>query len=124
LNEDISPHEAGLIWAVAKPLREAGPYHGASALAAKITVGRTRMRVGLTPKEKIPVRAGASLSDHDGNQIGTVTSGGFGPSFDGPVALGLIEVAAKDGQIFADVRGRKIEMERAKLPFVPHRYKR
>ena len=53
-----------------------------------------------------------------------ITSGGFGPSVDHPVALGLIPVECRDQNLFADVRGRKVEMEPAKLPFVPHQYKK
>lgn len=124
LSDSISPHEAGLIWAIAKPLREEGPYIGANVLVGKIQTGRTRMRVGLTPEGKMPVRAGAMLQNEAGEDIGMVTSGGFGPTLGSGVALGLVKVAAADAPIFADVRGKKIPMKRAKLPFVPHNYKR
>ncbi len=66
LDETIDPLEAGLIWAVPKTLRDGGAFIGADALAGKITAGRQRMRVGLRPLEKVPVRAGASLHDADG----------------------------------------------------------
>ena len=124
LSDEISPHEAGLIWSIPKPLREGGSYIGADALAKKISAGRERMRIGLKPREKIPVRSGALLVDDQGNQTGHITSGGFGPSADYPVAMGLISVTAADQPIFADVRGRKIEMKRVKPPFIPHSYKR
>lgn len=124
LTEEISPHEAGLLWAIPKTLREGGPFIGAEALTNRITDGRSRMRVGLAPVEKTPVRAGAKLEDGQGNEIGLITSGGFGPSVNHPVALGLIAVTAKEGAIYANVRGRKIEMKIAKLPFAPHNYKR
>lgn len=124
LTEDISPHEGGLLWAIPKTLREGGPFIGAQSLANRIEVGRSRMRVGLVPVEKTPVRAGSLLEDGEGNEIGLITSGGFGPSVKHPVALGLIAVSAKEGVIFANVRGRKIEMKIAKLPFAPHNYKR
>lgn len=124
LTEEISPHEAGLLWAIPKSLREGGPFIGAEALTNRISNGRTRMRVGLEPVEKIPVRAGAKLEDGEGNDIGLITSGGFGPSVNHPVALGLIAVEAKEGAIFANVRGRKLEMKIARLPFAPHNYKR
>jgi len=124
LSEDITPHEAGLIWAIPKPLREGGAYIGADALSAKIAAGRQRKRIGLVPAERIPVRAGASLHNSDGEAIGQVTSGGFGPTVGGPVALGLIEVNGDQNEIFADVRGKRIKMKPTKLPFAPHNYKR
>lgn len=123
LDETISPHEAGLIWAIAKNLREGGPHIGADALAAKIAEGRKRMRIGLLPEGR-PVRAGADLKNEAGDTVGTVTSGGFGPSLEGPMALGLVDVAAADAPLFADLRGKMIPMTRTKLPFVPHSYKR
>lgn len=124
LDETISPHEAGLLWAIPKPLRDGGPFIGAESLAAKIAEGRKRKRVGLKPKQKIPVRAGCALTDGEDKPIGTITSGGFGPSIDYPVALGLVDAASGNNGILAEVRGRKIEMELATLPFVTHGYKR
>ncbi len=112
LTETITPHEAGLIWAIPKSLREGGVYIGANALAKKVAAGRTRKRIGLTTSEKIPVRAGANLENETGKIIGMVTSGGFGPSFNGPVALGLIEIDA-DSLRFSLISGA------GKLPSLP-----
>ncbi len=123
LSEEITPHEAGLLWAIPKDLREGGPYNGADALAAKIAAGRSRMRVGLLPQGR-PVRGEAVLVDEAGSEIGMVTSGGFGPSLKAPMAMGLVSLAAADAPIFADMRGKKIPMLRVKPPFVPHNYKR
>ena len=123
LSEDITPHEAGLIWAVPKDLREAGGYVGAAALAEKIAAGRSRMRVGLLPEGR-PVRGGTDLVDEAGTNIGTVTSGGFGPSLKCPMAMALVSVDAADAPIFADMRGKQIPMKRVKPPFVAHNYKR
>ncbi len=124
LSDDITPMEAGLIWAIPKPLREGGDFVGAKALAEKIVAGRKRKRVGLKPKgPSAPVRAHAELFDASGNRIGEVTSGGFGPSCGHPVALGLVDADAVE-PIFAEMRGKRIEMETAKLPFMPHNYKR
>ncbi len=124
LSDTISPHEAGLLWAIPKELRKGGPFIGATALADKIEKGRSRMRVGLSAEGRMPVRAGATLQDDTGKSIGVVTSGGYGPSIERGVALGLISVDAADGPIFADVRGKTIPMQKVKLPFVPHQYKR
>lgn len=124
LDDNVTPHEAGLLWAIPKSLRDGGPFIGAEALKEKIAAGRSRKRVGLRATGKIPVRAGAKLVNEAGDEIGKVTSGGFGPSFEGPVALGLITMASADYPIFAEVRGKQISMEIHALPFVPHTYKR
>jgi len=123
LSEEITPHEAGIIWAVPKDLRQGGPFIGADSLAEKIAAGRRRMRVALLPEGR-PVRGGTELQDDDGNAIGEVTSGGFGPTLKGPMAMALVDVAKADGSIVADMRGKKIPMQRVKPPFVPHQYKR
>ena len=123
LAEDITPHEAGLLWAIPKDLRDGGSFIGSDNLAEKIAEGRKRMRVGLLPEGR-PVRGEAVLVDEAGNHIGVVTSGGFGPSLGGPMTLGLVAVDAADDPIFADMRGKKIPMKRVKPPFVPHNYKR
>ncbi|MEM7300577.1 MAG: glycine cleavage system aminomethyltransferase GcvT [Pseudomonadota bacterium] len=124
LAEDITPHEAGLMWAIPKDLRAEGTFIGADALRQSLADGRKRMRVGLSTSEKVPVRAGTDLVNEAGDAIGSVTSGGFGPSADAPVALGLISTEAADEPIFAQVRKRTVPMIRAKLPFTPHNYKR
>jgi aminomethyltransferase len=123
LSEEITPHEAGLLWVIPKELRSGGDYVGATALANKIAKGRKRMRVGLLAEGR-PVRAGTPLINEAGEEIGQVTSGGFGPTLDAPMALGLIAVGAADAPIFADMRGKRIPMKRSKPPFVPHTYKR
>jgi len=123
LSETITPHEAGLIWAIPKELREGGAYIGAEKLAGKIKAGRQRMRLGLIPDGR-PVRGETPLVNSDGKEIGMVTSGGFGPSLDSPMALGLVDVSAADEPIFASMRGKQIAMTRTKLPFTPHNYKR
>ena len=74
------------------------------------------------------MRAGAQLFAHEagGEAIGTVTSGGFGPSAGGPVAIGYVpsDLAAPGSKIYAEVRGKRLEMAVAALPFVPSTYKR
>ena len=124
LADDISPMEAGLIWAIPKELRSGGGYIGADAIAAKIANGRKRKRVGLKPVGRAPVRAGADILDGSGKHIGTITSGGFGPSVQHPIALGLIDVGADIDAMVAQVRTRTIPLQIAPLPFTPHNYKR
>ena len=124
LSDEISPMEAGLIWAIPKNLRADASYIGAGALEEKIAAGRQRKRVGLIPEGCAPVRAGSPIVDVSGKQIGEVTSGGFGPSVNHPVALALIDVNADTDSLEAEVRSRKIPLKIAKLPFTPHNYKR
>jgi aminomethyltransferase len=123
LSEEISPHEAGLLWAIPKDLRSGGGYIGAASLGEKIEAGRKRMRVALLPEGR-PVRGDTALVSEDGSAIGLVTSGGFGPTLKGPMAMALVDVSAAVSPIFADMRGKKILMKRVKPPFVPHNYKR
>src|SRR5690606_36578054 len=111
-------------WAIPKELRTSGTCVGADALRAILEKGPARKRVGLKPEGRQPVRAGAALVDTDGNAVGEVTSGGFGPSVGHPVAMGYVATPlAKAGtRLFADVRGTKVPVDVASLPFSPHRY--
>ncbi|TGU43859.1 glycine cleavage system aminomethyltransferase T, partial [bacterium M00.F.Ca.ET.152.01.1.1] len=99
---------------------------GADALRSILERGPSQKRVGLKPEGRQPVRAGAALVDADGHPAGHVTSGGFGPSSGHPVAMGYVNTAlAKAGtKLFADVRGTKIPVDIAALPFTPHRYRK
>jgi aminomethyltransferase len=126
ITEDIDPVKAGLVWAIPKPLRTTGAFAGAPALHKAIADGASRKRVGLKPEGRQPVRAGATLVDEAGNPVGSVTSGGFGPSAGHPVAMGYVDTPlAKLGtRIFADVRGAKVPVEIHALPFTPHNYRK
>jgi aminomethyltransferase len=120
ITPDINPVDAGLTWAIPKALRAGGSYIGADALAAAIAAGPRRKRVGLKPEGRQPVRADAALVDGDGKPVGAVTSGGFGPSFGGPIAMGSVDVDALDNPIFAEVRGNRLPLSLHPLPFQPH----
>ncbi|MCR9139506.1 MAG: glycine cleavage system aminomethyltransferase GcvT [Alphaproteobacteria bacterium] len=129
MDEHTDPATVGLIWAVPKPLREQGSYVGAPALSDILARGVTHKRVGLKPEGKAPVRAGTLLfdgEDPDANEVGLVTSGGYGPSCGHPVAIGRISksAAASENRFFADVRGRRLACGLHALPFVPHKYHR
>ena len=126
IDADTTPVEAGLMWAISKPVREAGGFVGAAALKAAITEGAQKKRVGLKPEGRQPVRGGAALFDADGNPAGHVTSGGFGPSFGAPVAMGYVATAlAQPGtRLFAEVRGNRVPVDVHPLPFTPHRYRK
>jgi len=123
ITPDINPIEAGLTWAVTKSVREKAGFVGAKAYLQALEQGTTRRRVGLAAQGRLPVRAGAEIFDVSGQKIGQVTSGGFGPSFDAPVAMGYLPVSLDpQAEIFADVRGKKIALKIHPLPFVPQKY--
>jgi aminomethyltransferase len=124
LSPETDPASAALMWAIPKELRASGTFVGADALRAILEKGPATKRVGLKPEGRQPVRAGTKLADADGNPAGEVTSGGFGPSVGHPVAMGYVSTPlAKAGtKLFADVRGTKVPVDVAALPFSPHRY--
>jgi glycine cleavage system T protein (aminomethyltransferase) len=132
IDESTTPVEAVLEWAIQKVRRRggarAGNFPGADVVLEQIESGSSRRRVGLKPRERTPVRAGVLLyADAFAPQsIGSVTSGTFGPSAAGPVAIGYVPSALSTPNtlLFADVRGNRLAVEVTELPFVAHRYKR
>ncbi|APR05861.1 aminomethyltransferase [Thauera chlorobenzoica] len=130
LDVNTSPVESSLLWALSKPRRadgaRAGGYPGADVILGHIANGVSRKRVGLRPNARVPVREGAEIIDADGRKVGVVTSGGFGPTLEAPVAMGYVETAlAKVGTpLSAMVRGKPVPIEVASTPFVPQRYYR
>ena len=130
MDEQRSPVEAMLMWAVSKSRRRdgerAGDFIGAEAIFAKQSEGASEKRVGLRVNGKAPVREGAIIVDEEGNAVGRVTSGGFAPSLGVPVAMGYVraDLAAEGTQVAALVRDKPLPMTVAKTPFVPQRYYR
>ncbi|MBC7280405.1 glycine cleavage system aminomethyltransferase GcvT [Hoeflea sp.] len=132
IDETTSPVEANLTWAIQKVRRAGGAreggFPGADVILAQLETGASRARVGLQPSGKAPVRAGAALfaQETGGESIGTVTSGGFGPSANAPVAMGYVpsSLSATGTKIYADLRGKRLEMTVTALPFIPSTYKR
>ena len=130
IDTTTTPVEASLTWALSKARRvdgaRPGGYPGAEVILGQLANGTTKKRVGLTGVERTPVREGSVLTDAGGAQIGTVTSGGLGPSAGLPVAMAYVDAAhATPGtQVFAQVRGRGVPMVVARTPFVPQRYYR
>jgi aminomethyltransferase len=124
IDPTTNPVDAGLLWAIPKPLRQGGDYAGAAALARAIERGPVMRRVGLKPAGRQPVRAGAQLFDAAGEPAGRVTSGGFGPSVGHPVAMGYVrpDLAAPGTELAAEVRGNRVALAVHPLPFTPHRY--
>lgn len=132
IDTTTTPVEAGLEWAMQKARRaggaRAGGFPGADRILGQFADGASRRRVGLKPEGRAPVRGGANLfADAEGKTpVGQVTSGGFGPSVDGPVAMGYVDVAHTENgtALFAEVRGKYLPVAVAALPFVKQTYKR
>ena len=132
LDETTTPVEAALTWAMQKIRlsqgeREGG-FPGATIVLEQIATGPLRRRAGFLPDGRAPIRAGAAIfATQDADEpIGIVTSGGFGPSIDRPVAMGYVPSAlAASGQpVFADVRGKRLAMTVTAMPFVQSKFKR
>jgi aminomethyltransferase len=126
IDETTSPVEAGLAWSIGKRRRNEGGFMGAERILRELADGPERRRVGIRPEGRSPAREGAAIQAKDGAALGTVTSGGFGPSVDAPVAMGYVapEAARPDTALDLVVRGKPIPARVAKLPFVAHRYRR
>ena len=130
INETTSPVEAGLTWAIQKSRRSggarAGGFPGAARIMDELANGPDRIRVGLRPDGRAPMREGTSLFDPDGTPLGEVTSGGFGPSVQAPIAMGYVAAkhSAIDTKLDGDVRGKRLPVTVCATPFYPTTYKR
>ena len=120
-----SPIEGQLQWSIQKRRREAGDFPGAARILKEWSEGPARKRVGILPDGKAPAREGTEIVK-DGTVIGRVTSGGFGPSVNGPVAMGYVTsaFAAPETQVELMVRGKALPARIVALPFVPNRFVR
>nr|WP_255574812.1 glycine cleavage system aminomethyltransferase GcvT [Caldovatus aquaticus] len=126
IDATTSPVEARLAWTIGKRRREAWDFPGAERVRAELAAGPRRLRVGIRPEGRQPARAHTPILSPDGAPIGEVTSGGFGPTVNGPIAMGYVARAhAADGTALAlVVRGKALPAHVVPLPFVPHRYAR
>ncbi|MBX5150389.1 glycine cleavage system aminomethyltransferase GcvT [Rhizobium lentis] len=132
IDTTTSPVEAALEWAMQKARRtggaRAGGFPGSGRILSELENGAARRRVGLKPEGKAPVRGHAKLyADAEGKtEIGEVTSGGFGPSVEGPVAMGYVPVSHSTvgTLVYAEVRGKFLPVTVSALPFVKPTYKR
>lgn len=124
LDETTDPVEAALAWSIGKRRRAEGGFPGFARIAAALRDGPARLRVGLLPQSKAPVREGATLFAPGGEVVGHVTSGGFAPTLQRPIAMGYVARAhaAPGAALATELRGSRIEVAVAPLPFVPHRY--
>ena len=126
ITEATNPVEASLVWAMQKRRREQGGFPGADVILRALAQGPARKRVGILPEGKAPARAHTEIADASGAIVGEVTSGGFGPSANGPVAMGYVraDLAQIGTPLQLMVRGKALPAKVAAMPFVPHRYHR
>jgi aminomethyltransferase len=132
IDTTTTPVEGALEWSVQKIRRAGGArvggFLGAEKILAQFSHGASRRRVGLRPEGRAPVREGAPLfaASDTLERIGTVTSGGFGPTLNAPVAMGYVPTALSNPgtRVFAEVRGQRLPLLVAPTPFVPNTYKR
>ena len=132
INTETTPTAASLNWAIQKARRNngtrAGGFPGADVILKQIENGASQRRVGLRPIGRAPMREGVEIfaDENSANAIGQVTSGGFGPSVEGPVAMGYVDTnLAKIGtKLYGEVRGKRHPVEVSALPFVPANFKR
>jgi len=124
IDTTTTPVEGDIQWIIGKRRREQGGFPGAAVIQAQLADGAKRKRVGIKPDGKAPARAHTEITDLDGNIIGEITSGGFGPSVNGPVAMGYVPAvfAAPGTKIKLVVRGKALDAAVVSLPFTPHRY--
>jgi aminomethyltransferase len=132
IDESTTPVEAALTWAIQKARRAGGAreggFPGADKILTQFDNGAPRKRVGLQPEGRAPMRAGTKLfaSETSSDEIGEITSGGFGPSVNSPVSMGYVSTdhSADGTQVFAEVRGKRLPAIVTKMPFVAANFKR
>lgn len=126
INQETSPVEAGLTWSIPRRRRQEGGFPGQIRIAREIAEGPLRRRVGIRLEGRAPAREHSDITNEFGELVGRVTSGGFGPTFGGPVAMGYVvsEFAQPGTRLGLLVRDRTLPGLVVALPFVPHRYKR
>jgi aminomethyltransferase len=126
IDETTSPVEAGLAWSIQKRRRLEGGFPGAARIQRELRDGPARRRVGLRPEGRAPAREGTEVRSAAGEPIGRVTSGGFSPTLDAPIAMGYVKAqhAATGEAVQLMVRGKPLPARVIDLPFVPHRYHR
>ncbi|HJT06276.1 MAG TPA: glycine cleavage T C-terminal barrel domain-containing protein, partial [Stellaceae bacterium] len=118
--------EADLAWTIQKRRRVEGGFPAAAVIARQMAAGAPRKRVGIMPEGRAPAREGTEIVDGAGAVIGRITSGGFGPSVDRPIAMGYVAAsqAALGAALSLRIRGTPRPARIVPLPFVPHRYHR
>jgi len=125
IDTTTTPVEADLVWSIGKRRREQGGFPGAAIVLAQLKDGVKRRRVGILPEGRAPAREQTPIVGADATHFGMVTSGGYGPTVGGPIAMGYVAPQVSEGTtVNLVVRGQPRPAKVVKLPFVPHRYHR
>ena len=126
LDHQATPVMAGLTFAINKRRRVEGGFAGALRIMAELENGPVEKRVGFEVDGRQPVREGALVLDGEGNEVGKITSGGFSPSLQRPIAMGYVAApfAAEGTALKLEQRGKLFDARVVPMPFVPHRYHR
>ena len=126
INESTNPIEANLKWAISQRRREEGGFVGYEKIKSDLNGSLSRLRVGIKPEGKIIAREGVKIFSEDGKEIGSITSGTFGPSVNGPIAMGYVKLNfSKPGtKVLLEVREKKHEAKISELPFYKKSYVR
>ena len=126
IDRSTTPVMAGLTFAINKRRRAEGGFPGAQRIFAELDEGPPQRRVGFDVDGRQPVREGALVLDDEGNEVGRITSGGFSPSLQRPIAMGYVAapLAELGTALKLEQRGKLFDGRVAALPFVPHRYHR
>jgi len=124
IDETTTPIEANLAWSIGKRRREEGGFPGADIVLGQLRDGPERLLVGIRPEGRAPAREGTEICDRNGDAAGVVTSGGFGPTLGGPIAMGYVtrRYAQTGTDLALMIRGKPNPGTVTALPFVPHRY--
>ena len=124
IDELTTPVEAGLTWVIGKRRRSAWDFPGGAAIRDQLEHGAARHRVGIRPDGRAPARAQTDIVADDGTAAGTITSGGFSPTLNAPVAMGYVrkDLVADGTPLHVIVRGKPLPARVVPLPFVSHRY--
>ena len=132
IDEETTPVEASLTWAIQKARRTNGErangFLGDEIITQQLDMGTYRKRVGFLPQTRAPMREGVEIYETESSKevIGKITSGGYGPTVGHPVAMGYInsEYVDSNDNLFGELRGKRVPVKIAKLPFVPLNFKR
>ncbi|WBU60180.1 glycine cleavage system aminomethyltransferase GcvT [Paracoccus albus] len=131
MDAGVTPGAAALHWSIPKVRRQGGEreggFPGADVILPELAEGAAKVRVGLRPEGRAPIREGVAIFDAEdgGAEIGRVCSGGFGPSVGGPVAMAILPSTLSEGDtVWAELRGKRIAVKIAALPFIKPDYKR
>ncbi len=124
IDETTTPIEAGLDWTITKRRREEGGFPGAEVIIRQIADGPARKLVGIRPEGRAPARAGTAINTVDGEPLGQITSGVFGPTAGGPIAMGYVAAGSSNAgtAVQLEIRGKAVPATITALPFTPRRY--